>query len=155
MGRKTKRFSLAIPELNRYNRILQAPSAGGAPKALPAPLRWPSSMTQYPKLGTVVTFLRVDDKRKVHTGKGIVQAIILNPGSPFTVQVKEGKNAYNINSQTINYNQEKIAVYQKLITETDKISKEGNKLIEEFAKETTEEYNNKIKKLFVQAFGKE
>lgn len=112
-------------------------------------------MTQYPQLGTVVTFLRVDDKRQVQTGEGIVQAIILNPGSPFTVQVKEGKNAHNINSQTLNYNQEKIAVYQRLIEETDKISKEGNEIIDVFAKETTAEYNKKIKQLFVQAFGKE
>jgi len=119
-------------------------------------------MTQYPQLGTVVTFLRVDEERKVQTGKGIVQALVYQPNDYVLAQVKvitkdvsgkETDKVYNVDIRTLNYNHEKIKVYQKLITETDKIGEDGNKLIDTFAKETTVEYNEKIKVLKDQALG--
>lgn len=94
---------------------------------------------QYPKLGSTVTYIRVDGSSAV-SGSGLVKAISLSPDDRVMVLV----DGHNVDLATINATPENAQAYATLIDEVDRISTEGNAKI----KELVEQYNGMVAALY-------
>lgn len=112
--------------------------------------------TEYPTLGTIVNFIRGNEKGDIFEGEGIVEAIHLDPRNRLMVRIKTNeldencnKRVYNVDLMAINCDDDTKALYADALKDVVGITKEGNDMVQK----TVASYNGKVDAIYNKLLG--
>jgi len=103
----------------------------------------------YAQIGSIVTYIRSNEKGEVNTGTGSVQAIFLDPRNRLMARVKDGEKDYNVDYSTLGYSEDTLREYKECLSQVMKITKEGNDLVQK----TVASYNAKVEAAYAKFLG--